>query len=313
MLPKAPSVSSASLTASFTSSPLCWICCTEDCAALRSVLTSRSISSVDCWVRLANARTSSATTAKPRPCSPARAASIAAFKANKLVCSATLWITLKTVPIFWICALRLSILALALLLDVASNSIRCRLMRTTCWPLSTLASAVCAAWAACSALRATSCTVAVIWFIAVATCSVSSFWLLTSAVVCSVTLDNECAELASCSIPACNPLTIWLKLLPICCIACISWPISSRRLISMRPLRSPEAICWATAITARNGATIKRVITHAAIKPTSSARADEPMISNVLCCNCVCMDWSSAAYAWLTRLTTCSARSCNCV
>ncbi len=36
---------------------------------------------------------SSATTAKPRPVSPARAASIAALRANKLVCCATLLIT----------------------------------------------------------------------------------------------------------------------------------------------------------------------------------------------------------------------------
>ena len=35
--------------------------------------------------QLASARTSSATTAKPRPASPARAASMAAFNANKLV------------------------------------------------------------------------------------------------------------------------------------------------------------------------------------------------------------------------------------
>ncbi len=40
-------------------------------------------------------RTSSATTAKPRPASPARAASIAAFKANNLVCDAiaSIWPT----------------------------------------------------------------------------------------------------------------------------------------------------------------------------------------------------------------------------
>jgi hypothetical protein len=40
------------------------------------------VASNDCS---ANLRTSSATTAKPFPCSPARAASIAAFNANKFV------------------------------------------------------------------------------------------------------------------------------------------------------------------------------------------------------------------------------------
>src|SRR5882757_9282470 len=42
----------------------------------------------------ANLRTSSATTANPRPASPARAASIAAFNASKLVCSVMSLITL---------------------------------------------------------------------------------------------------------------------------------------------------------------------------------------------------------------------------
>jgi hypothetical protein len=39
-------------------------------------------------VRPERSRTSSATTAKPRPASPARAASIAAFSASRLVCLA---------------------------------------------------------------------------------------------------------------------------------------------------------------------------------------------------------------------------------
>ncbi|CSB52864.1 Uncharacterised protein [Vibrio cholerae] len=57
-----------------------------------------SISPVDSCVRCAKERTSSATTAKPRPCSPARAASIAAFNASKLVCSAIALITSSTLP-----------------------------------------------------------------------------------------------------------------------------------------------------------------------------------------------------------------------
>jgi hypothetical protein len=46
------------------------------------------ISSVALAVWLASDLTSEATTAKPRPASPARAASMVAFSASRLVCSA---------------------------------------------------------------------------------------------------------------------------------------------------------------------------------------------------------------------------------
>ena len=70
------------------SCPLC-IDVTASLANNCSRLTTFSIYCVEAAERCANMRTSSATTAKPRPCSPARAALIAAFNANRLVCSAS--------------------------------------------------------------------------------------------------------------------------------------------------------------------------------------------------------------------------------
>ncbi|MNG23893.1 hypothetical protein D3C84_1085530 [compost metagenome] len=57
------------------------------------------ISAVLFWVRPARERTSSATTANPRPCSPARAASMAALRASRLVCSAMPPMTPRMEPI----------------------------------------------------------------------------------------------------------------------------------------------------------------------------------------------------------------------
>jgi hypothetical protein len=57
------------------------------------------ISSVALAVWLASDLTSAATTANPRPASPARAASMVAFSASRLVCSAIAVISLTTSPI----------------------------------------------------------------------------------------------------------------------------------------------------------------------------------------------------------------------
>ena len=59
----------------------------------------RLMSSVALAVSLASSLTSLATTAKPLPASPARAASMVAFRASRLVCCAMEVMTLMTWPI----------------------------------------------------------------------------------------------------------------------------------------------------------------------------------------------------------------------
>ncbi|MNT51954.1 hypothetical protein D3C72_1889470 [compost metagenome] len=67
------------------------------------------ISSADSWVRCARLRTSSATTANPRPASPARAASIAALSASRLVCWEMPLITSRMCPMLSVLAFKVSI------------------------------------------------------------------------------------------------------------------------------------------------------------------------------------------------------------
>ena len=72
---------------------------TADCVSDWISATSAAIEREAPWDSSASLRTSSATTAKPLPCSPARAASMAAFRASRLVCSAIEPIVSTIVPI----------------------------------------------------------------------------------------------------------------------------------------------------------------------------------------------------------------------
>ncbi|MNQ74197.1 hypothetical protein D3C85_889510 [compost metagenome] len=127
------------------------------------------ISSAEAWVRPARLRTSSATTANPRPASPARAASIAALSASRLVCWEMPLITSRICPMFTVLSLSTSMLAQEALI-LPDSSFITSIVRCTTWRPS---SACCRADEACceasEALWAISCAAAPNWLIAAAT------------------------------------------------------------------------------------------------------------------------------------------------
>ena len=157
------------------------------------------ISCVDSWVRLARVLTSSATTAKPRPCSPARAASIAAFKASRLVWSATPRITSKMPPM-----LALSWWSL-LMTSAASWTSRDKismvfLFSSEIWRTFSASASAWRIWlSVSSAFCTTSCDVECISVVAVATWPICDFWSWIECVVCAVTADVCSEAAASCS------------------------------------------------------------------------------------------------------------------
>ncbi len=136
------------LTISASVAPDCFTSELPSSTLLVESLISALISLAAVAERCARLRTSDATTAKPRPCSPARAASTAAFKASKLV-----WNAIESIT-----PMMSAILALALLISSIAVTACC----TTAPPRSATSRAPIASWLAWRALSAFWRTVAVI-------------------------------------------------------------------------------------------------------------------------------------------------------
>ena len=207
------------------------------------------ISCVDSWVRLARVLTSSATTAKPRPCSPARAASIAAFKASKLVWSATPRITSRIPPI-----LALSWCSL-LITSAASCTSRDRismvfLFSNEIWRTFSASASAWRIWlSVSSAFCTTSWDVECISVVAVATWPIWDFWSWIEWVVCAVTADVCSDAAANCSarilMPVISSLRLSIKVLQFRA----NRPNSSCAESSRRWVRSPDEATVSNSFT----------------------------------------------------------------
>ncbi|OPZ59246.1 MAG: hypothetical protein BWY87_01100 [Deltaproteobacteria bacterium ADurb.Bin510] len=181
--------------------------------------------------RLASARTSSATTAKPLPCSPARAASTAAFKASRLVWKATS-LTVAVISRIWLAAWVMASMAVAISRE-----------RVTFWLTRSMAPA---------ALRRPSSALPAAALIELVISSMVAAISSTLA-ACSVALWASCSELLLTSALPAETSSAVRRMRPtnvsscpdISCMALASWPISSSCSISSLPRRSP----CATALT----------------------------------------------------------------
>ncbi len=235
--------------------------------------------------RPAKLRTSLATTAKPRPCSPARAASTAALSAKMLVWNAMPSIT--------------PMMSAILRDDVLIASMVCTTCDTTVPPRTATWDADSANWLAWRLLSVLRCTVWVSSCIEAVVCSSALAW-------CSVRADRSWLPAAIWPLALATDWEPWRTLAMILpsdwfmsCRAWSSWPHSSwRTWVTTCRLRSPAATQRASCTASAKGRVMEREIATASSK--ASTAAARPKASNQSWA--VEMVWLSSALLSLTVL-----------
>ncbi len=259
----------------FTPSPTCWL------LAVISALISLA-AAAERWAR---ARTSLATTAKPRPASPARAASTPAFRASRLVWNAISSIT----PMIWPIWLdEVSIAAIAV---------------TACFTIAPECSASMRAWRttslACPAPPAVRVTVAVISSNAAAVCS-------RLAACCSVRRDRSSAAWVISPVPERMALVLAITV----AMVSFNWPTAALKSVrsrsysgakrcSIMQVRSPEA---SRARLAPSPST-----TTACCAAASARSASVRVRSAAAALRIVSASASSRSFSMAASLNTCTA------
>src|SRR6185369_2431091 len=215
--------------------------------------------------RCASERTSAATTAKPRPCSAARAASTAALSARMLVWNAIASMT--------------EMMSLMRALESEMSDIVFTRPSTDSPPCSTAARALAATSAACLDFSLLSATVTAMSSMALAVCcrleEASSVREDRSALPCAISSELVATSRAV-------RCTSWITRVRCACMSPMarsSSPNSSLRAARIWCERSPFLMRSAACTASRSGVAMERVMANPAMAATARPRAPRPSIT----------------------------------